>query len=132
MVDQVDETFDELWKTESVKIAMSEQLNSTDELDLKNLFRRAVMIYKEGYKQKIHEWNLLIPHYIKVNKARIEQEIKKEEMTQNLLREAPKKEPEKTYVKSNEKICPKCNEAVNKNWKKHSYKKNGERCGFEW
>lgn len=117
--------FDKYWRAESVKIAMYEQLNVNDELDFDSLFKRAKYIYVQGYKNNIHKWDDLAKSTLKISKIINDEEIEQEKPkpVTEILNEQIKDIPE------NMKQCPACGELVNKNWDKHSYKSNGEKCG---
>jgi hypothetical protein len=118
--------FDNHWKTEAIKIAMHEQLNTADEIDMKTLFKRAKLIYIEGYKNNIHAWHMTANSIMKVEQILNED---KEDEKKEPTKEEPKKIIEIKDIPENMKQCPDCGELVNKNWDKHSYKSNGEKCG---
>lgn len=122
--------FDKYWRTEALKIAMHEQLNINDELDFDALFKRAKYIYLQGYKNNIHKWDELAKATLKIS------QLMKDSPTEEIKQEEQPKEVIQTKINLAQNVpehlkqCPACGELVNKNWEKHSYKSNGEKCGY--
>ena len=122
-MENVKEDFDKYWKGEAIKIAMQEQLNILDELELKALFKRAKVIYVEGYRQNIHLWEDLAKEIVKIDKLLEDKEPEVKETKPDIIEED---RPLEEY----EKKCPGCGEIINKSWESHLYKKNGQKCGY--
>ena len=106
-------SFDELWRCEAVSIAAKEQLELSGEINLDILFSRAKEIYNKGYESNIHNWKSF---WIGG---------KQEE-------EKPAKKVKKKKAKKGFKICPECGEQVPESWTKHTYKKDGKKCGYDF
>lgn len=104
--------FDRLWRFEAVKLAVIEQLDRTGDLNFKKLFSRAKQIYNEGLKNRIQDWDSI---WLDDGK-----ELDKKKVVVNV-------KEKKGYKK-----CPECGEQVLISWKKHTFKKNGDKCGHEF
>ena len=102
--------FNDFWKFESLKIAAMEQLDMAGKLNIEKLFIRAKDIFDKGYEHNLQNWKSSWPEDIKpVNTV---------------------KSNKTEVINPDKKVCPKCNEIINKNWTKHEYKKDGEICGY--
>ena len=129
---RVKKSFDNFWKAEALKLAAQEQLALTKELDTEVLFKRARLLYIEGYRQQIHEWDSLVNHLVNIDKELEQTDTKSDNLTEGVNKEPVKEtiKVETEAVSDTHKKCPKCGELVPINWPKHLYKKDGKRCGY--
>lgn len=96
--------FDDLWKMESVRLALTEQIEFVGEINWNTVFQRAKFIYDKGYEHAIQGWESIW--------------IENEQIT-----ETPRE------VLGPTRVCPKCGETIPSGWARHIYKKSGEKCG---
>lgn len=128
--------FEWFWRLKSIEIAATEQINMYGRvINTAELFDRAKYIYDDGHIHGLLEWN---EWWEKTEKERAEKKETTPEPIQNEQNEPNISNIEKGEGAAEEKIqqdkkkCPSCGELVNKNWKAHLYKKNGEKCGHKF
>ena len=128
---KVKQEFDDFWKSEAIRVAVMEQLNTREVLDVKLLFDRARIIYIEGYRKEIHTWKNLASKVANIDfetlppRQEIQQELEEDIKEEPIIEE----KTESVELAKHEKKCPVCGEIVPATWKRHTYKKNGDKCG---
>jgi len=110
-------TFEENWFFTCVQLAQNEMLEFTPPpLDYDKIIEKAKVIYKKGFKKNIKQ--LTAP--------------KEEKPVERPAAINPSKKEQKTLNNKSMKICPECDEEIPSGWAIHSYKKNGDKCGYKF
>jgi formylmethanofuran dehydrogenase subunit E len=112
--------FSTMWRFEAIRLAAMEQLDMQGYLDPHTLFKRGREIYNKGFEESIDKWNSVW-----------EGEADEKAFSTKKAKAEPKKQ-KKIVKKDGVKVCPTCGENVPAGWIKHSYKKDGTKCGHEF
>lgn len=120
--------FDTLWKFKALEIAAIEQLEiNGEQLQMDSLFERAKMIYNEGYKQRLQNWESIWSGPTESRLVTSTTQKKRPEPVEKDRKIIPEMGP--TSAPEGTKLCPKCGEHIPEGWTRHAYKKNKEPCG---
>jgi hypothetical protein len=128
MGDEISREEDWKLKLKCLEIAAIEHIELVGRLtDMDSVFTRTRDLYDKAHEESMFDWKSPFLKKSVASNAQTQKPTGQKPDIGKLEKETTN--PQKEMPKDGEKICPDCGEAIPEGWKKHSFKKDGSKCG---